>query len=233
MKRTSCIALMLSLVICTEDSSSQTESSQPYTPAVPAASMVTGYGGYAGYGGGGSTVAGSAMNGMASAISARGDAALSGSAAAVNLTQAEKQDILNRQAATNTYFEMRATNRAARAAERGPPLTSEQLATIAHAGVPKPLNSEQLNPVTGRLNWPGPLQEDKFASRRAQVDQLTAQQSNYGSLNYADQCKMRDTIKSMFKDLKAQIKSLPTSDYITAKTFLSSLLFASTKTRLT
>jgi hypothetical protein len=212
---------------------SQSGSSQPYTPAVPAASMVTGYGGFPGYSGGSSTVAGSAMNGMASVISARGDAALSGSAAAVNLTQAEKQDIMNRQAATNAYFEMRATNRAARAAERGPPLTSEQLAMVAHYGVPKPLTSEQLNPVTGRLNWPGPLQEEIFATRRTQVDQLMAQQSNYGSLSYADQSKMRDTIKSMFKDLKAQIKTLPTPDYLSGKTFLSSLLYASTKSKLT
>ena len=217
---------MLPFFVCAQDSS------QPYTPAVPQASMVTGYGGWPGDSGGASTVAGSAMNGMASVISASGDAALSGSAAAINLTQAEKQDILNRQAATNAYFDMRATNRAARAAERGPPLTSEQLAKIAHAGVPKPLNSEQLNPVTGRLNWPGPLQDEKFASRRGQVDQLMAQQSNYGSLNYADQCKMRDTIKSMFKDLKAQINSLPTPDYIAGKTFLNSLLYASTKSRL-
>jgi type II secretory pathway pseudopilin PulG len=194
--------------------------------------MVTGSGGWPGYSGGASTAAGSAMNGMAGVISARGDAALSASAAAVNLTQAQKQEIQNRQAATNAYWERRATDRAARAAERGPPLTSEQLAKIAHAGVPKPLTSEQLNPVTGQLNWPGPLQQEMFATRRVQVDQLMAQHSNYGSLPYAEQCKLRDTMKSMFKDLKAQIKSLATPDYIAAKTFLNSLLYATTKSKL-
>jgi hypothetical protein len=194
--------------------------------------MVTGYGGWPGYSGGSSTVAGSAMNGMASVISASGEAALAGSAAVVNLTQAEKQDILNRQAATNAYWEMRATDRAGRAAERGPVLTSEQLARIAHERAPKPLNSNQLNPVTGKLIWPGPLQEQAYAKRRSEVDQLMEQQAHYGSLSYADQNKLRTSIRSMFKDLKAQINSLETSDYIAAKTFLNSVMYASTKTAL-
>ena len=43
---------------------------QPYVPAVPQASMVTGYGGWPGDSGGASTVAGSALNGMASVIGA-------------------------------------------------------------------------------------------------------------------------------------------------------------------
>lgn len=209
----------------------QDTASQPYTPAVPQASMVTGYGGF-GYDSGASTAAGSALNGMAGVISASGDAALSASAAAINLTQAEKQDIQNRQAAANTYFEMRASNRAARAIERGPPLTSEQLATAAHAQVPKPLTSSQLNPVTGKLNWPGPLQEDAFAKRRGEVDQLMTQQSQYGSLSYADQTKVRTSINSMFKDLKAQVNKLPTPDYAAARTFLNSVLYACTKSRL-
>ena len=42
-----------------------------YQPVVPAPSTVESYGGYGGYGGGG-TVAGSALNGMASVISAKG-----------------------------------------------------------------------------------------------------------------------------------------------------------------
>ena len=72
----------------------------------------------AGYGGG--TVAGNAMNGMASMISAAGDYNLATSAAAVNMTQAQKNEIENRAQWTQTYFDMRAVNRSARAAERAP-----------------------------------------------------------------------------------------------------------------
>jgi hypothetical protein len=113
-----------------------------YQPAVPAPSNVTAYGGW-GYEGGATTAAGSAMNGMASVISSAGDYNLSTSAAAVNMTQAQKQYIENRQSATNAYFEMRAANRAAREAERGPRPTVEQMARIAQAGVPKTLDAYQ------------------------------------------------------------------------------------------
>src|SRR5262245_63896784 len=91
-----------------------------YTPAVPSASY-GGYGGYGFYGGtpGGATVEGSMMQGMASVISAKGNYNLATSAAAVNMTQAMKQDIVNRQDATNAYFAMQETNRASRAVKRG------------------------------------------------------------------------------------------------------------------
>jgi hypothetical protein len=194
--------------------------------------MVAGYGGYGAYNTGGHTVAGDAMQGMASVISARGDAALSASAAAVNLTQADKQMIQNQQAATDTYFQMRATNRAARAVERGPALSMEQLAKIAHDGVPKPLSSNQLDPVSGQLNWPGPLQVDALATYRAQLDELMSEQARYGSLSYADQTKVRSSVNAMFKALKANISKIPTPDYTSARSFLNSVLYAATKSQL-
>ena len=80
--------------------------SPPYQPAVPAPSTSNQYGGWGGYWGGG-TVAGSAMNGMASVISAKGNYNLSTSAAAINMTQAQKNSIENENLATNTYFQMR------------------------------------------------------------------------------------------------------------------------------
>src|SRR5688500_18495850 len=101
------------------------QAQQPYQPAVPAASAFNNYGVYGGsYGG--ATAAGSDMQGMASVISAQGNYNLSTSAAAINMTQAKKNEIQNRQQWTNTYFEMRATQRAAAAAERGPPPSEEQ-----------------------------------------------------------------------------------------------------------
>ena len=106
----------------------QARSSRPYQPAVPAATTVNTYGGYPGYSGGG-TAAGNAMNGMASVISAKGDYNLSTSAAAINMTQAQKNEIQNRQQWTNTYFDMRATNKAARG-QRGRP--------SAHDGADRP-----------------------------------------------------------------------------------------------
>ncbi len=205
----------------------------PYQPAVPPPSIVNGYGGYAGYGGtGGGTVAGSAMNGMASVISAKGNYNLSTSAAAVNMTQAQKQEIQNRQQWTNTYFDMRATNRAARKAEEGPPPTMEQIARVARDGAPKPLASDQWNPVTGTISWPALLQQDQFSPQRTELEQLLAKQATYGRLDYADQMKARQNIETMFAGLKSQIKDAPPQDWMASQSFLKSMNYAVTKTLL-
>jgi hypothetical protein len=206
--------------------------SQPYQPAVPAPSANV-YGGYGGFGGyGASTAAGSALNGMAGVISAQGQRNLSNSAAAINMTQARKNEIQNQQAATDTYFNMRATNKAAVAAERGPKPTMEQLAYYAQEGAPKPLNTSQLNPVSGGLNWPSALQQPSFDAQRNEIDQLLATQARYGALNYADQTKVRKTIDAMFAQLKAQIDQIPPMDYVACRNFLRSVNYAATKTEM-
>ena len=177
-------------------------------------------------------MAGSAMNGMASVISAKGDYNLSTSAAAVNMTQAQKNEIENRQQYTNTYFEMRETNRKARAAEAGPNPTMEQLVKLAKEGVPKPLSPSQMDPVNGRIDWPTALQEASFASQRSEVEQLFAMRAKYGGLGYADQSKVRQIIDAMFSELKAQIRQIPPPDYVACRDFLQSLTYAASKTEL-
>ena len=199
---------------------------------MPAGTTVNAYGGYPGYGTGGGTAAGNAMNGMASVISAKGDYNLSTSAAAINMTQAQKNEIQNRQLYTDTYFQMRSTNKAARAAEAGPNPTMEQIARNARQGVPMPLGPSQMDPVTGQLNWPSALQMDCFATQRSDVDDLFATRARYGGLNYADQMKVRNVVDTMFTDLKGQIRQIPPPDYVACRSFLQSVMFAATKTEL-
>jgi len=210
-------------------------STQPYQPAVPPPSF-GGYGGGGlgfGLGGGvGSTVQGSAMTGMANAISAKGSYNLSTSAAAVNMTQAQKNEIENHQLYTNTYFDMRATNKAARAAEEGPRVTAEQVARIAHETAPKPLSPSEMNDITGKLNWPEALQMDTFAADRKKLEELFVSSSQIGSMNYTDQSKARTIINDMNKLLKAQVRMIPGPVYITCKKFLEGLMFTAAKCHL-
>jgi len=150
----------------------------------------------------------------------------------VNLTQAQRNEIQNRNMATNTYFQMRAANTAARDAERGPPPTMAQLARIAKAGVPKPLSPGEMDHVKGRLNWPSALQEPGFESQRSEIDQLFVKRARYGGLDYADQMKARQTVESMFGRLKDQVGEIPPQDYVACRTFLQSVMYAATKTEL-
>ena len=219
------------LAFAQTSSSGSSGTNVPYQPAVPPPSTVNAYGGWPGYGGA-STAAGSALNGMASVISAKGDYNLSTSAAAINMTQAQKQEIENRQQWTNTYFDMRATNRKSREAERSPRPTMEQLVKMAQEGVPKPLGPGQMDPVAGRLNWPSALQQASFDSQREQVDQLFATRAKYGGLSYADQLAVRQTVETMFGELKSQIRDIPPQDYVACRNFLNSVTYAASKSEL-
>ena len=115
------------------------------------------------------TVASSELQGMASAINAAGNYNLATSNAALNIAQAEKQELQNTYGYLNGYFDLRATNRVARAAERGPNLTSEQLNRIAQENAPKPLTTQQVDPVSGKIFWPDLLQGDQFQTQRDYV----------------------------------------------------------------
>ncbi len=196
--------------------------SAPYQPAVPPPSTVAPYSGWPGYSGA-STAAGSALNGMAGVISAAGDYNLATSAAAINMTQAQKNEIQNRQQYTNTYFEMRATNRAARAAEAEPHPKMEELVRIAQQGVPKALNTNALDPISGKIAWPSLLQSDPFAAPRVELDQLFAKRASYGGLDFSEQSKARQAIEGMFTSLKAMVADVPPMAYTGSKSFLNSL----------
>jgi hypothetical protein len=203
--------------------------------SVESPSMVNVYGGGGGYGYGygyngvGSTAAGSALTGMGNAISAQGDYNLSTSQAAINLSQAESMQIQNQQQYTDTYFQMRATNKAARAAEEGPRLTMEQITKIAHDGVPKPLAETQHDKTTGQLQWPSVLQQNEFAAQRASIDELMLKHATYGFLSYPDQMSVRKQVDAMSSTLKGQIRQIPTTDYTESKSFLTSVAYAATK----
>lgn len=201
----------------------------PYTPAVPTSSSFNNYGYMGGHS---STLEEGAMRGMASVVSAKGDYNLATSAAAVNLTQAEKQDIENRQAATQAYFAMQETNRSARDAKRSPRLSQEQLVRIAAQSAPKQLTSNEVNPVSGAISWPILLTDPTFADDRKKVEQLLAKQATYGSLALSDHAAAGESIEHMSAQLREMIKSVPAQSYVTAKNFLKSLMYNLTRTTL-
>jgi hypothetical protein len=220
------LALASALLAQSNNSSSQ------YTPAVPAAPSYGG--GYGLWGGtpGGATVEGSMMQGMASMMSAAGNYNLATSAAAVNTTQAIKQDIQNRQDATNAYFAIKETNRAATAAMRSPRLSEEQLVRMAAQAAPKPIDSTEFDSVSGRILWPKLLQADAFKQQRGTVEQLLLRQSQYGKLGLAEHDQAGSAIEGMSDRLRDMINSVSPQDYIEAKNFLKSLMYGMTKTQL-
>jgi hypothetical protein len=201
----------------------------PYQPAVPPPSNINSYGGYNSSPG---TVAGSSMNGMANVISAKGNYNLSTSAAAINWSQAQRNEIQNAQIYTDTYFQMRASNRAARKAEAGPPPSMEQLAWIAHQGAPRPVTAKEVNPQSGKINWPSFLQQKDYAKDRESLEQIMIKQTKYDGLSFNDQMQARQSIQSMNAGLKENIEKLSPQEFASSRNFLNSMLYATCKSQL-
>ena len=187
-------------------------------------------GGYGGWGGGGQTPEGAALQGMSQVISAQGQANLANSAAAINWTQAESNSLQNQVQGVQTFWAMRDIGREEREKERGPRPTPEELARRARAGAPRQLNTNQIDPVSGELHWPSALQQPMFNAQRAPVDEYAAKWVKYGSLDYSDQMGMRQNVDGMFDTLKGQITAIPPQDYTQCRSFLQSLLYATTRT---
>ena len=82
------------------------------------------------------------------------------------------------------------------------------------------------------MYWPAALQDASFQAQRSAVDEYTAKWVKYGGLDYADQTQVRENIDTMFDGLKSQISSIPPQDYVACRTFLQSLLYATTRTTL-
>ncbi len=199
--------------------------SAPYQPAVPNAAQVYG-GGYAPYYAGGTTAAGSALQGMASVVNAAGNRNLSNSAAAVNYSQAQSQEIKNYNSAVTTYYQTREMNQAYEKAQRGPPPTAAQLNRLAQEGMPKPLQPQQLDPVTGTIAWPDLLQANPFAAQRAELEKAFRWRAHYGAFTYAQLEVVESTTNAMLSQLKSMVRDADPMEYAQAKDFVESLAYA-------
>lgn len=193
-----------------------------YVPVVPQSPTVVGGGGWGG-GYHASTAAEGAARGMADVVRSAGDYNLATSAAAINMTEAQRRSIENSREFTDAYFDLREVNRKARAAERGPRLTQEELIRIAQSGAPKPLSTSQLDPLSGRLAWPALLTADEFAKGRQSVDQLFARRAQYGGLGFDELQAFDAAVQALMDELGAVVAQVKPQDYTQAKRFLQSL----------
>lgn len=174
------------------------------------------------------TAAESAMMGMSSVISSVGQANLMNSAAAINVEAARSQYINNRLQGTKTYFEMKRHNREYRDANRRPRPTSEQLFRLAKEATPNRLEADQLDPVTGEINWPLALMLDEFAPYRSSLEDLFAKRANEASGFTLPQInEVRDTTGQMRDLLRAKISDMPPQVFSQSSAFLRQLEFAS------
>ncbi|TWT34374.1 hypothetical protein [Blastopirellula retiformator] len=191
--------------------------------AQPAGYPPPGYGyGYGGYHA--STAEEGALNGMANLTSAQGSYNLQTAQAAVYATQAQSNEISNHQQYADTYFQMRERRDAYEATKRVHP-SEEQMAYLAKEAAPKPLSPDQVNAVSGQVEWPLLLQYPSFESERDELSSLLEKKATNGELGYQDTNAFIQTADEMNAKLKSGIKKVPPQQYVEASSFLKSLLY--------
>lgn len=176
-----------------------------------------------------STVEEGVQRGFADVVRSRGLKNLLDSEAAINWEDARRRYMDNRVYGTQKYFEMREINRQARAAERGPRPTMQQLIRYSDARIPDRLESSELDPLIGTINWPGPLRGDDFKADRVALEELYSQRAAQGYLNDEQLMTARKLIDSMNGTLAAKVKAgtISGTPYGEAKSFIRSLSYES------
>ena len=172
-----------------------------------------------------STVGESYARGYADVVRSQGMANLANSEAAINMTEATRRDMENRDQWTDTYFQMRQKNRDYRATERGPRPSREDFVRMAAAGRPEKLSPSDLDSVTGEISWPRALTRPEFAKSRGELESLFAKRTAYGNSTWEDYSKIRQSIEGMQAELKKLVREIPPSDYTASKRFLDSLAY--------
>lgn len=183
-------------------------------------------GGYGGWGGGwASTAQQGADMGLAAVVRAQGYANLQNSEAAKNWEEAKTMEMQNRLRWTETYFEMRKVNRERRADEAGPPITHDQAIALAKMKAPPRLQSTQLDPVTGHIEYPLILTSSVYQPYRDRLDSLFATRAaSGGSIRYDDFKAIETTVSQFIEALKKNVSEYAAGDYGTARNFLDSLV---------
>jgi len=163
------------------------------------------------------------MTGMANMMQAAGARNLMNSQALGFVEDARRKNIDNRMYGTDAYFEMRKTNREARAAETGPPPTRTDLERFARQRAPQRLSPSELDPLTGAIAWPAIFRDDEYKEYRDALERLYGQRASAGYLTGSERGGLAQAIDAMQADLKMNIRNYVPQDYVQARSFLDGL----------
>lgn len=196
-------------------------SSQGFVP-----NYAYGYGqGAWGMGFGGGTPASFETQAMADMVRAQGAFNMMSTAAMVNVEQARSQFIQNQRDWTEVYAmqqRVRQEQAAIREQARRDRVAARNARPPQPANLPTRLLSTQLDPSTGKIQWPAPLLADAFSEQRKTLESLFASRVHTGTTSDLSQA-ITDEVRAMRDELRRQIREMPTQDYMDARRFLDSL----------
>jgi len=172
-----------------------------------------------------STAAEGYLNGMANRVYAQGLYNRLTAEARTIHAQADSQEIANRQQATDAYFAMRETNRAARAAARGKRAEVTDLAARAKTAAPNRPGQLELSSDSGQINWPELLQEDEYAGHRRALEYAFLYRKANGSIDAQQRTDIQRTANAMLAQLKTHVREISPMEYVKAQQFIKGLSY--------
>jgi hypothetical protein len=184
-----------------------------------------------------STAAEGYLRGKAALIQAHGNFQLSESQAQILRQQArwlDRENDLKQTAALNAQKQMWADARAKEridrnaAAKAGRQLAEERAATVYRRAYQ--LSADDINPTNGGLRWPAALQGEKFASQRAEIEQLFVQYVMSGGNLEEVAVELTRRVNRCAKSLRGDSKTLPREEYNASQKFLLGLKYTSAET---
>jgi opacity protein-like surface antigen len=182
--------------------------------------------GYGGYGYHSSTLEEGFFRGLGAAAQGFGEANYLNSQAGINWQHARSAALDNHLKGIETYFAGRRANAEARAAERGPRLTSQEIVELSKKQAPARLTAYQYEPALGKVYWPVALTSPEFAQERALVDHAISERTSTNSGAGTDNHRMiQMNVQQMRETLKTRVASMDPAEYTAAKKFLASLEF--------
>lgn len=172
-----------------------------------------------------STIAEGYLRGRAAVIESMGRYNYDTSLALINREEARRMFMMNRQQAVETRFAMREVNLQYRKSRRTP-INQEKVVRYNQSRVPKRMTANQLDPISGNINWPVALAGADFEQQRDQLEDLfLARNADNGGLDAEMRGQVQETVRSMREDMKQRIHDMNPSQYLAVRKFLTSLAY--------
>lgn len=159
-------------------------------------------------------------------IRSRGIADAYFSRGAVNWEEARSRYIDNQRKWIETYYALRDLNRLRQverlAREKSTPAA---LAAAARADAPRPLGTDTLDPITGRIEWPDALLKPDFVKPRVELEHLFQLSATTTTSLQATE-RIRMATQEMTDILRANVDNMSAHEFVATARFIESLEYA-------
>ena len=178
-----------------------------------------------------STAAESYARGLADVARARGQYEMDSAQARISRADARSLELDNRMKSTETYFARRNFNREQRFGTEEDKYekkraNQERYASFVRQSNPGRLTNEQLDPLTGKIQWVPELMPAVYKEYRERLDALFQKRARQdGTVDKATYAAIKDATGDLLQALRDNNPNFRAEKYVAAKSFVNALAY--------